>query len=835
MAMKKQWCIGIGALILLGGTLVRAQAPWPIPGAAVRFEVQISSRPTMPVAGIVAILPDGGILPKGKLRADVVDEAGKPLKADLLWHNPDEGLALVFEECPAEQAVIYISSAAEYPKAIAPLRPSLMLFVRNGGKPGLEQAHALAEKMPVGPNTYFTLMERIYNSIVPVGRDEQASSYFSGWFKVEKAGKTYFYTTSKDGSEFYIDGKLGYSWPGLHERTGGKRAEKGAWIDLVSGVHQIEYYHFTQTFPGRESQLGWQQAGESRPRDPKNPSLPNLDVTGPIEASDFVHSGVATLMSANTKQGPVAIATHLWEAILQPGQNPVCLFQFSAFGSERFPTNAVFEWDFGGGRKLKGPQVAWLYGGMGDQRVIQTGWIIVRDTGDQRVTLTVSSGNNKSTCSKIVFPKSMDPAKDPPRLSINSAEDRCKVRDLFLAMCRATPADKRPAELWNATLWEGLVAVLDPGSEYALLSELFQRSRPDILGLDNTTRWLLEDAFYDALRQVDQKLTVTWLDRFEKEEKTAARIGQWKARRVHFYIFEADNLGQARLAANEFTGAAASLKQTELAMIRMGDVELFNGQHDLARRYYAQAQELRPPSAPETSVKPDDKQQALSAEPKPKPDDKTADAADKKKGHQQSGKTTKPSPTATAPGIPQAIDTWKVSAVHASAYYSTVRSLVGQQAFIEARKTLDQWELELPLDKLAGDFPLAEAEYYLALKQFKRTQKILMIYRQSVDLSNTLPQAMKMELYCLTQLDRDKEARDLGALIIKRLPNHPLAEEVKELLATTPADGKLAVDVDAWSQDWIASEKVDAAGLADLFSTNKVLGNRIKSEPQKKR
>jgi len=250
-------------------------------------------------------------------------------------------------------------------------------------------------------------------------------------------------------------------------------------------------------------------------------------------------------------------------------------------------------------------------------------------------------------------------------------------------------------------------------------------------------------------------------------------------------------------------------------MIRMGDVELFNGHPDLARRYYAQAQELYPSSAPAAH--------------------QPAGTADKKRGRQQPGKTTTPAGTAMAPGTPQVVDAWKASAVHASAYYATMRSLIGQQAYSEARKTLCQWELELPLDKLAGDFPLAEAEYYLALKQFVRAQKILMTYRQSVDLSNPLPQAMKMELYCLTQLDRDKEARDLGLLIIKRLSNHPLAEEVKGLLAAATADGKLVVDVDAWSQDWTVSEKVDAAGLAGLFSTNKVRGIRKKPAPQTKR
>ena len=818
--MKKHWCIAIGALIFLGVSIAWAQSPWHIQGSDIRFEVEITSRPTTPVAGIVAILPDDGILPKGKLKADVVDDAGKPLKANLLWHNPNEGLALVFEDTPGAQAWIYVSSSADYPKASAPLRPSLLLFVRNGGKPGLEQAHALAEKMPVGPDIYFILVDRAAHSISPVGRDEQTSSYYSGWFQVKKAGKTLFYTESQDGSEFSIDDKLACSWPGLHSRSLNNESfgEKNVWLDLSAGIHRIQYYHFAQKFLNRECQLGWQQAGASQPMNPKNPKLPNLNVTAPMEPSDFVHSGVATLAAAASKQGPLAVISNQWEAILQPGQSPVCLFQFYAFGSERLPTNTVFEWDFGGDRKLKGPQVAWLYGGM----------------GDQRVGLTVSSGTSKSTCSKLFFPKSLDPAREPPRLSINRAEDRSKVRDLFLAMCRATPAGKRPCELWNTTLWEGLVAVMDPQSEYALMSELFQRSRQDILALDNTQRWLLEDAFFTALRQTDPKLTITWLDRFEKEEKVAARIGRWKSRRVEFYIFEGDNIDQARLAANMFTGMAANLQQTELAMIRIGDVELFNGHQDVARRYYAQAQELRTPSAPLASVKPDDKQRAPTAGSKPKPDDKPDSTADKKKGHQQPGKTTSPAAAVIAPGLPQAIDAWKISAVHASAYYSTMRSLIGQQAYVEARKTLDQWELELPLDKLAGDFPLAEAEYYIALKQFKRAQKILMTYRQSVDLSNTLPQSMKMELYCLTKLDRDKEARELAELIIKRLPNHPLAEEVKGLLATAATEGKLTVDVDAWSQDWTASEKVDSAGLASLFSTNQVLGIRKKPAPQTK-
>ncbi len=823
MVMNKYRIIGIWALTLLGGATAWPQAVWQMPGASVRFETHVASRPTIPAAGIVAILPDAGILPKGKLKVDVTDNEGKPLKSNLLWHNPDEGLALVFEDIPTEQVWIYVSPSPDYPKATAPLRPSLLLFVRNGGKPGLDQAQALAEKTPVGPDVYFTTVDQIFHSLSPVGRDENTSSCYSGWFQVKKAGKTFFYTESQDGSEFFIDDKLVCSWPGVHPRSANNETfgEKGVWLDLSAGLHRIQYYHFAQKLRGRECQLGWQQAGEPQPKNPKNPKLPNLKVTAPMDTEDFVHSGTARLTAGYSKQGPLAIFTNYWEAIFQPGQEPVCLFQFYAFGSDLLPTNTVYEWDFGGDRKLQGPQVAWLYGGM----------------DDQRVSLTISSGAGKSTCSRVFFPKSRDLNNEPPRLSINRAENRSKLRDIFLTMCRATPAGRRPCELWNATLWEGFLAVLDYQCDYALLSELFDRSRQDILSLDKAKRWLMEDAFFAALRQAAPQATIAWLDRFEKEEKDPARIGQWKARRVEFYIFEGDNLDQARLAANAFTGAAAGLQQIDLAMIRIGDVELFSGHQDIAQRFYAQAQEAHQRQAKlkaaMPTIKPDEKQSAHKPEPKSKSDDKAGGAAEKKKGAKQSGKPTPANGAFIVPSVQPVIDEWKVSAVHASSYYSTMRSLISQQAYGEAQKILDQWEMELPLDKLAGDLPLAQAEFYIAIKQFKRAQKILKMYRQAVDLTNTLPQAMKMELYCLTQMDRDKEARELAALIIKRLPNHPLAEEVKGLLETA-ADGKLAVSADTWSQDWTSSEKVDAAGLAGLFSTNKMLGIRKKPAPQTK-
>ncbi|MBI2440976.1 MAG: hypothetical protein HYV35_06345 [Lentisphaerae bacterium] len=798
--MRKYSHLVIGLLLFLRANIAWAQSPWHVAGASARFAVKIASRPSVPEAGIVAVLPDGGILPKGKFKADVVDGAGNPLSANLLWHNPHEGLALVFADSPEARAWIYISSATDYPKATAPLRPSLLLFVRNGGTPGLELSHALADAMPVGPDIYFAIVDNIAHTYSPAGRDEKASSYYLGSFHVNKAGKTFFYTLSKDGSEFFVDGKMVYSWPGVHDRAGGTRGEKGAWIDLSAGIHRIEYFHFNQAYLGRECQLGWQEAGESNPRNPNHPELPNLDVTRPMRASDFVHSGRAQLMEAASQQGPLAIAIARWQSVMQPGQNPICLFRLIAFGHENLPTNTMFEWDFGGERKLAGAEAEWLFSGLGDQKVI----------------LSVSSGGNKSICTKNFFPKSVNP-HHPPQLSINNAAHRRQIRDLYLAMCRATPVGRRPSELWDATIWEGLAAALELPGDYALLSELFERARQDILSRDDGQRWLLEDVFFDALCEGDPKLTLPWLERFEKEEKDAKRLRLWKSRRVEFYLFEGDNPEKARSAANELAGAAAADPHKELALIRLGDVELHSGQKDAAQRYYAQAQELRrppaKPSAPSAAAKPNSKPPPgtsatlpgrpvlHSPEQSRRVDGGSAPAVAKSSGD--------------APPAEPGVDTWKVSAVRESSFYATVRSLINQQSYFEARRVLDQWELELPLNKIAGDFPLAEAQYYLALKHFKRAQKILATYRQVVDLSNNLPTAMKLELFCLVKLNRDKEARDLAELIIKRLPNHPLSKEIHRLLTTTT--GKLTVDIEGRPQDWTASEKVDAAKLAELF------------------
>ncbi|NLB59558.1 MAG: hypothetical protein GX806_00520, partial [Lentisphaerae bacterium] len=160
-------------LLLVASTVTWAQdTAWHVSTADIRFEMSIASQPSIAEAGIIAILPDGGLLPGSKFKIQVIDAFGNPLQSQALWHNPHEGLALVFEPSTAPTVFIYISRAIEDLK-LGPdkigqtFRPSLLLYVRNGN-PSLAQARALAKKPPAGNDIYFAVVDRIFHSALPV-------------------------------------------------------------------------------------------------------------------------------------------------------------------------------------------------------------------------------------------------------------------------------------------------------------------------------------------------------------------------------------------------------------------------------------------------------------------------------------------------------------------------------------------------------------------------------------------------------------------------------------------------------------------------------------------
>ena len=84
------------ALLLLP-LFARASADhWAIEGAPLRFEVEVTQPPSEPSAGILAIIPDGGLLPRPIADATVVTPAGEALPSETVWHNPAHGYAVAF-------------------------------------------------------------------------------------------------------------------------------------------------------------------------------------------------------------------------------------------------------------------------------------------------------------------------------------------------------------------------------------------------------------------------------------------------------------------------------------------------------------------------------------------------------------------------------------------------------------------------------------------------------------------------------------------------------------------------------------------------------------------
>ncbi len=852
------------ALFWIAPRVFSAAATWHVPAADLRFELAVRQRPSQAAAGVIAVVPDGGLLPKFSFRPAVVDADGKVLNSETLWHNPTEGLAFVFEPPPADTVFFYPVPAEAGPKPAASFRPSVLLYVRNGNA-SLEQARALADKPPVGNDIYFAVVDRIFHSLLPVGRDHDSSAYYSGWFNVAAPGRRYFYTISQDGSEFFIDGALVHSWPGRHNRQGGQLAEHGNWVNLAPGMHQARYFHFSLEAAGRESQLGWTPP-EGRPKKDGRT----------MAAGDFVHSGLAAPVKASSRQGPLAAFTFARESVINPGKE-LSLFRFRGLGDNPPPAGTTYEWDFGDQRKVKGREAAWLYAG----------------TSNQQVTLTATTGAQVSRCTRVFFLK----APIPAQLLVTQPETRRLYSEALLTMCRAAPAGQRPCAAWDEALWQALFAVIESPLKAPLLQEMFERSLPDLQGLPATNRWALEEKFVLALSQTNPASALAWLDRLEKADADAGRVRYWEAARIDIYLYELNDLTNARAAAMKFldiaaatekaraaaeqflaksaeeekisaarkqfmsssTGgdkaraaterfmestswsaqnrafteqsrtAAAAANQSVLAIIRVGDVERISGNLEEARRLYALAQKTQQKLAPKkrevvsgatpaaAALAAATNRPALLARPT-----QTNKPAAARKHVTLGGSLPAADPGGRRPSYPlvyENIQEWKITAVHEAAYYATVKNLIQQRALDEARRTLEQWEMEIPLSKLSGDYPLALARYCMALQLYRRAQRILHDYRESVDLTNYLPEAMKMEFDCLTALGQPAAAMKLAQIIIKRLPNHPLAEEARLQLRMGDAT-PLSLDQPRQSRALTPAEQARFSKIADLFKAD---------------
>ncbi len=701
---------------------------WAIEGATLRFEVAVTQPPSDPEAGVLAIIPDGGLLPRPAPDATVLAPNGEVLPSQTVWHNSARELAVAFLATgKVSSAWIYLRGVSQLASSSPPrgLCPSLLFFTRPG-PPEMDKASRFPASLPGNPEALMGPIPRICLSDNPFGPHELFHSYITGWIRRPKASRVYFCTISREESELRVDGRAVATWPASRPRKDGAKGQFGSWVELSAGLHRIEYIHFAGN-GGKELQAAWRIPGETAG-----------DLPTAIPESAFLHSGSCRLVRADFRDGRPAFVVdgnrtpsrYFWF-----GEKPVNLYHMRIDGLGADTNDTAYTWIFDADRRMTWPHTTWLFDGGGTN------------------TVTVSAVNRKGT-TRVTVPLLL--TGQPQQGSVNNATDRAWFRGVMLDMCRATAPGKSPCARWSPDLWDTLAAIAVPFEGTDLLEAVFSGSRRETLALDRGRRWTLEDVFVGGLRKNAPDEALRWLDRFEKEEQDAARRFALKQDRFDVTLHELNDTVGARRIAADIKNVAQIPEQRLRAMIRLGDVERAVSNLEAAVTLYGDAQDQY-----------HEQLRQGSPGPRPKP---VVSEAPRRKPRMMSTRAYARAPDRD----------WKTLAVREASFYSTVSSLIEGNYLLEARDALRQWEIEVPLSKLGGDYPLAEAEYYLAAGNVRRALAGVELYRASMDISSSLPDVMDLQLRCLTQLGRRKEAEAVAADILKQFPNHPAAARARQ-------------------------------------------------------
>lgn len=728
----------LGRLSLLGALLclpafrgnaqqAKANPPegWLVPDAALRVDFDVVSRPLHAESGVLLRLPDGGLLPAGEVATDVRDDAGARLDHHVLWRNPAEGLLLACAVPPASSSRIgvYLKRApamAPSRKAATSLRPGLLLCTKTGNA-SLDAARKLAGPTPPGAGTRMGQVPYLGHRENPFGPDDDYSTWYSGWFLLDAPETLYFGTVSDEGSELQIDGRTVASWPGLHTRDEGAQGQHGKAVSLEAGWHRIDYFHFEATGP-QEMMAVWKRAKSGS-------ELPEQ-----IPPEAFLQSGTARLAGIHLRDGRRAAAiegTSQAADYLWFGEEPVQRHLLRADAGDH-AKDLAFAWDFGDGRIVHGPSCEWLVVG---EKPVPVALVASNAHGLARVSAPLYSGT------------------PPPAANALAPGGRLAYRRAFLQRVESAPAGKDPGAGWPADLWNLLAIVLEPYKGGPILQPLFERGGKTLRALPADDRRILEDRYVESLRaRKDPAALLAALDTLARDERETNRKFHWREERVAALLFEADDIPAARREAAALRRDTTLPALVDLALVRQGDVERFAGDAGAARRFYTEAHDrirsrVKPSSA---TVRPGG-------------------------GTAAQGRRTSLVPLSSRVRI----DPWKAQAVRDATYMATIRDHLAQDAAEEAMEELRRWEIESPLSKLSGDYPLAEARLYAHLGDDRRAIATLRAYRRLAEMGPALPDILELELDCLERQRRTDEARELAKEIVERLPGHPLGGRAK--------------------------------------------------------
>lgn len=729
--------------ITLSLSLAQTPSGWDVPAATLCVDVHVQRDPDHPDLGVFVKIPDGGLLPGKHPVPEARDAQGKPLESLIVGYHPADGLGVLFARpADGDTARIYIrGSATPPPKPDNPrLIPSVLYFTKNGNA-SLETAKRMAKEYPPAQGAFFSTWSCIGSMVNPFGPDDDFSSWYVGCILLEKSEKIYFATVSDEGSEFWIDGKLIHSWPGIHTRDGGAKGQRGDHVELSAGLHRIDYYHF-EARGKQEAQLTWRRKGVT-----EGP-VPEL-VTG------FARSGEGAIRRIALKDGRVCAVIkgntepngYFWT-----GDQPLSLFTLNYTGLDHTEPALSVAWEFEKNKRISEPIIEWLVSGDPD---------LVTPT----VTLAVSNAHGVArTSTRLVCPWT------PPQLSLDSSGDRLNFRKAFFNMLRAVPKPGDPCADWKTDHWDILIELLEPYRAGPILYEIFTRAFDTLQKRPPEQRWALEDRFIETLRlQRDDRQLLDWISRLEANERNNSRKFRWKDERVCAYLYDINDLVAAKREVVFLKEAAIAPDQTQIAALRQGDLERALGNTEAAVKFYKDAQE-RYRSRNKIGMA-GGRMAYVGPRRRAAAETNAVDSAASKRPKMQSLASQKK------------IDDWKIYTVHNASMYSTIMTYLSQDAVPEALQKLNDWENESPASKLSGEYPLAEARIYIHVEDLRRAVNALSTYRKSVTMSAQLADAMNLEIECLQRMNNKKQIKEVAEDFLKRFPGHPFEERMKEALA----------------------------------------------------
>ncbi len=751
LSYRARWVM-VWLMTVCGALALQGRADeWRIPGATIRFELRVHARPSATSAGYFVTLPDGGLLPTNHPTPHVFTADGRSVASYVMWHHAESELAIVFAEASGtRQFHVYIEPASRY-RLWTPdsdLTPSVIKAV-DPTRSGLGAARTLRRMGSVGSLVHYTNHRGVSRAplsvgLDPSGRPRPAAFYVLAHVQSRDPGWTWIVLGVISGeSEVYVNGSR-LNPRRQSDRPGGT----GDFAEIRAGPNRIEMLHSAPGDTPFETGLLWMawrtpNATESELGGPREDGRgPQLDARV-INQHEILRSGSCVLTGARTRTGaPVALLRHEPAKVFWfEDETPLLVYAFSAVTEHHSP-DTTYRWRLPDGVAVEGASMWWIFPGK----------------TEQRVELQAENAQGRTRTQYRFFTHSTRTTR------LGDAVDRRDFRRALWQMVQAFPERHPAISRWDQAYWRNLLRTAEPGRGYPLYRDLFERQSAALArALTTDEVHALQDVFLDTAARLDARDALAWVQRFRQDTPGGLRRNELTLRAGEIFLHYLDDADRAVAIFESFH------RQDDVvglaARVQLGDAALMADDLNEAVEHLAAAQQR-------ARVWRNQPAQAARGRPA------AGDAAGRMEQLlQQMGRTVV--------GVGSSQQDWRLHAMLDATAAETVRSLLAQRYYPEAREALRLWMLSAPISRVSADQLIVEAIWWSAIDDHHRAANLLRAFCETVEASPYLPEAAILALRAMAAADwTDEQQKAFGDRMRRKLEFHPVAERIDRFLET---------------------------------------------------